>query len=169
MKLIAKSLITFVLISSLTIPAAHGLETSDPNFIECNKTNLDPLVPVSLDPLVPSRYFTYFDKYLPLYINLVNYSLKKASRKQQKVLNSDKLKVKSALDTYSSTIQCESLTLTQWESIKQDRINSQSNADKLLISMIQKYPFTTISCFKNGIPQKVTGINPVCPKGTKQL
>jgi hypothetical protein len=161
MKLIAKSLITFVLISSLTVPAAQGLETSDPNFIECKKTNW-------LDAFHPN-FQTYLNNYLPLQLNLVKYSLKKPSKKQLKVLNSDKLKVKSAMEIISSSVNCESLTTDQWASIKQDRINSQSNAEKLMISMIQKYPFTTISCFKNGIPQEITGINPVCPKGTKQL
>lgn len=157
----AKSLIIFMLLSSLTIPPAHGLGSSDPNFIECKKTNW-------LDAFHPS-FQTYLGNYLPFQVNLLKHSLKKPSKKQQKVLNSDKSKVKSAMETLSSSVNCESLTTDQWESIKQDRINSQSNAEQLLISMIQKYPFTTISCFKNGIPQEVTGINPVCPKGTKQL
>ena len=74
-----------------------------------------------------------------------------------------------SFQSYNSDVNCLSLTVSQWLSIREDRLNALKTAEEYIIKMMQKYPFTTIQCFKNGIPQDVNGINPVCPKGTKQI
>ena len=151
MNFVVKSLITAVLLSSLTVSPSYGLEPSDPNFSECEKTNVN----------------ANYNKFVQ---NFQKLALSRSTSKpyKQKVLVQDGKKMMSAIESFAE-IQCGSFSVVQWESIKQDRINSQSKAGELLNRMMRKYPFTTISCFKNGIPQNITGINPVCPKGFKKV
>ena len=151
MKFVAKSLIIVALLYFSTLSPSYGLEISDPNFSECEKTNANV-------------------KYNKFVQNFQKLALSRSTSKpyKQKVLVQDAKKMMSAIESFAD-IQCGSFSVVQWESIKQDRINSQSKAGELLNRMMKKYPFTTISCFKNGIPQDITGINPVCPKGFKQI
>jgi len=151
MKFVAKSLIIVVLLSFSTLTPSYGLEPSDPNFFECERTNAS------------AKYNKFVQNFQKLTLQRPTSKLYK-----QKVLVQDGKKIMSAIESFAE-IQCGSFSVVQWESIKQDRINSQSKAGELLNRMMKKYPFTTISCFKNGIPQDITGINPVCPKGFKQI
>jgi len=83
------------------------------------------------------------------------------------VVEKDKL-VKS-VRAYNSDIGCESLTVDQWLSIREERLSLIKTAEAYIVKMMQKYQFTEIKCYQKGIMQSVIGINPVCPKGSKQI
>ena len=157
MKRIAKSLITVVLLSSLTLPPANGLEYSDPNYSECSQKGKGSVI-------LYGSFAIDFSKF----INSKNPKTKKQKLEHKKLLAEQK-KIKESFQSYNSDQNCLSLTVSQWLSIREDRLNALKTAEEYIIKMMQKYPFTTIQCFKNGIPQDVNGINPVCPKGTKQI
>jgi len=157
MKRIAKSLITAVLLSSLTLPPANGLEYSDPYYSECSRLG-------SVGQVDALTFVVDFNEFL------INKSQKtKKLKMEYKKLLVEKKKLEESFRVYLSNVGCATLTVDQWLSIREDRINSLKTAEEQMIKMMQKYPFTTIRCFKSGIPQDVKGINPVCPKGTKQI
>jgi hypothetical protein len=157
-KLIAKTLFTSVFLSTFIISPAFSLESSDPNFRECSR----------YESLQKEVLYINFVVDFAQFISSKNLKTKKQKLEHKKLLVEQK-KLRESVQVYGSDVACESLTVSQWLSIKEDRNNSLKTAEEYITKMMQKYPFTTIQCFKNGIPQDVRAINPVCPKGTKQI
>jgi ribosomal protein L33 len=155
MKRIAQSLITAVLLSSLTLLPANGLEYSDPNYSECSQKG---------SVMLYAQFVFDFSKFT---------TSKNPKTKKQKLeykkLSAEQKRLVESFQVYNSDVNCFSLTVSQWLSIREDRLNALKTAEEYIIKMMSKYPFTKIQCFKNGIPQDVVGINPVCPKGFKQI
>jgi hypothetical protein len=158
MKRIAKSLITALLLSSLTLPPSYGLDNSDPYFSECAR----------IGDLGKRTVYANFYVDFVQFVGTNSQKTKKQKLEYKKLLVEQK-KLLGSFNTYNSEVSCGPLTVDQWLSIREDRLNALKTAEEYIIKMMQKYPFTTVQCFKNGIPQDVRGINPVCPKGTKQI
>jgi hypothetical protein len=157
MKFVAQSLIAVVLFSSSTAPQAYGLEYSDPYYFECSISGAVDKVDVV--------NFT---------VNFLNFLSSKSQKTKTQKLEYKKLKVeekklRDSLSVYTSDVKCESLRVDQWLLIREDRLDALKTAEEYIVKMMQKYPFTSIQCFKNGIPKEVNGINPVCPKGFKKI
>ncbi len=158
MKRVAKCLIMAVLLSAFTVSPSYGLDNSDPYFSECYR----------IGDLVKKVEYSQFTVNFAMFIASKSLKTKKQKLEHQKLKTEEK-KLRESFNIFNSDVKCESLRVDQWLSIREDRLNSLKTAEEYMIKMIQKYPFTTIQCFKNGIPQDVNGINPVCPKGFKKL
>ena len=158
MKKVAKYLIMVVLLSSFTVSPSYGLDDSDPYFSECYRIgNLAKRV----------EYLQFTNNFLMF---VVSKSLKTKKQKlEHQKLKIEEKKLRESFNIFNSDVKCESLRVDQWLSIREDRLNALKTAEEYITEMMQKYPFTTIQCFRNGIPQDVNGINPVCPKGFKKL
>jgi hypothetical protein len=157
-KKVAKYLIMVVLLSSFTVSPSYGLDDSDPYFSECYRIgNLAKRV----------EYLQFTNNFLMF---VVSKSLKTKKQKlEHQKLKIEEKKLRESFNIFNSDVKCESLRVDQWLSIREDRLNALKTAEEYITEMMQKYPFTTIQCFRNGIPQDVNGINPVCPKGFKKL
>ena len=158
MKRIAKSLVTVVLLSSLAVPPSYGLDNSDPYFSECFR----------IGDVVKRTNYANFNVNFAQFVGTNSQKTKKQKMEYKKLLVEQK-KLLGSFNTYNSEVSCGTLTVDQWLSIREDRLNALKAAEEYITKMMRKYPLTTIQCFKNGIPQDVNGINPVCPKGTKQI
>jgi hypothetical protein len=158
MKRVAKSLILVVLLSSFTVSPSYGLDNSDPYFSECYR----------IGDLAKRAEYGQFT------VNFAMFVASKSLKSRKQKLEHQKLKVeekrlRESFVIYNSDVRCESLRVDQWLSIREDRLDALKTAEEYIVKMMQKYPFTTIQCFKNGIPKDVNGINPVCPKGFKKI
>ena len=158
MKRVAKYLIMAVLLSAFTASPSYGLDYSDPYFSECDRTG----------------YLTKKVEYGQFTVNFAMFIASKSLKTKKQKLEHQKLKVeekklRKSFSVYNSDVRCESLRVDQWLSIREDRLDALKTAEDYITKMMQKYPFTTIQCFRNGIPQDVNGINPACPKGFKKL
>jgi hypothetical protein len=165
MKLIAKSLVTVLLLCSSTMPQAYGLEDSDPYYKECYGYS---------GLWAPFERQSKIIEYLTFSADFVNFVDSKRSKTQKQKFEHRKLvvekdKLVKSVRAYSSDIGCESLTVDQWLSIREERLSLIKTAEVYIVKMIQKYQFTEIKCYQKGIMQRVIGINPVCPKGSKQI
>ena len=158
MKLIAKTLFTSIFLSTFIISPAYSLEANDPNFRECSR----------YESLQKKVIYISFVVDFAQFISSNNPKTKKQKIEHKKLLV-EQTKLRESVQVYGSDVLCESLTMSQWLSIKEDRNNSLKIAEEHIIKMMQKYPFIVVQCFKKGIPQDVRGISPVCPKGTKQI
>lgn len=158
MKRIAKSLVTVVLLSSLAVPPSYGLDYSDPYYSECFRIG---------DLVKRTDYVNFYFNFVQ-FVGTNSQKTKKQKLEYKKLLVEQK-KLLGSFNTYNSEVSCGPLTVSQWLSIREDRLNALKTAEEYIIKMMSKYPFTTIQCFKNGVPQDVVGINPVCPKGFKQI
>lgn len=158
MKFVAKSLIAVVLFSSSNAPQAYGLEYSEPYFFECVRIE---------DSSKKAQYAQFTVNFLKL-TAFKNPKTKKEKLEHQKIKAEGRV-LQESFSVYNSDVRCESLRVDQWLSIREDRLAALKTAEEYIVKMMQKYPFTTIQCFKNGIPLDVNGINPVCPKGFKQI
>jgi hypothetical protein len=113
-------------------------------------------------------------EYLIFSANFANFTDSKRPKTQKQKLEHKKLvaekdKLVKSVRAYSSDIGCESLTVDQWLSIREERLSLTKTAEAHIVEMMQRYKFTEIKCYQKGIMQKVIGINPVCPKGSKQI
>ena len=165
MKLNAKSLIIVVLLCSSTIPPAYGLEDSDPYYKECYGYS-------GLPGLVEKQ--SKMTEYLIFSADFANFTDSKRPKTQKQKIEHKKLvvekdKLVKSVRVYNSDIGCESLTVDQWLSIREERLSLIKTAEAYIVKMMQKYQFTEIKCYQKGIMQRVIGINPVCPKGSKQI
>lgn len=165
MKLIAKSLITFLLLCSLTIPPTYGLEDSDPYYKECYGHS-------GLSPTLERQ--SKMVEYLIFSADFANFTDSKRPKTQKQKIEHKKLvvekdKLVKSVRVYNSDIGCESLTVDQWLSIREERLSLIKTAETYIVKIMQKYQFTEIKCYQKGIMQRVIGINPVCPKGSKQI
>ena len=69
-------------------------------------------------------------------------------------------------------IECKKLTQKSWNSVKSDYIKAIKNAAIELKRIQLKYSelkAETIVCIKDGINQQMTGLDPKCPEGYKEL
>lgn len=157
-KRVAKSLIMVVLLSSFTVSPSYGLDNSDPYFSECYR----------IGDLAKKVEYGQFTVNFAVFVASKSQKTKKQKLEHQKFKIEEK-KLRESFNVFNSDVKCESLRVDQWLSIREDRLNALKTAEEYITKMMQKYPFTTIQCFKNGIPQDVNGINPVCPKGFKRI
>ena len=165
MKLTAKSLIIVALLCSSTIPPAYGLENSDPYYKECyGYSGLTAVLDKQLKIL---EYVTFSADFA----NFVDSKRPKTQKQkiEHKKLVVEKDKLVKSVRVYNSDIGCESLTVDQWLSIREERLSLIKTAEAYIVKMMQKYQFTEIKCYQKGIMQMVIGINPVCPKGSRQI
>ena len=165
MKLTAKSLITVLLLCTSTIPQAYGLEDSDPYYKECYGYS---------GLWAPFERQSKIIKYLNFSADFADFADSKRPKTQKQKLEHKKLvvekdKLVKSFRAYNSDIGCESLTVDQWLSIREERLSLIKTAEEYIVKMMQKYQFTEIKCYQKGIMQRVKGINPVCPKGSKQI
>jgi hypothetical protein len=165
MKLAAKSLITVLLLCTSTIPPAYGLEDSDPYYKECYGYS---------GFLAPFEKQAKMIEYSTFSADFANFADSKRPKTQKQKLEHKKLvvekdKLVKSVRAYNSDIGCESLTVDQWLSIREERLSLIKTSEDYIVKMMQKYKFTEIKCYQKGIMQRVIGINPVCPKGSKQI
>ena len=158
MKRIAKSLVTVVLLSSLAVPPSYGLDNSDPYFSECFR----------IGDLVKRTDYANFYVNFAQFVGTNSQKTKKQKLEYKKLLVEQK-KLLGSFNTYNSEVSCGPLTVDQWLSIREERLSLIKTAEEYIVKMMQKYQFTEIKCYQKGIMQRVIGINPVCPKGSKQI
>ena len=158
MKFVAKSLVTAVLLSSLTVSPSYGLEPSDPNFSECSRSG---------DKDKKSEYATYYGVFMKFLSSKSPKTKKQKSDYQKLILERDNLS--RSIKKFSGDVQCPIFTVDEWLAMREQRLNFLKTAEEYIVKTMQKYPITTIQCFKNGILQDIKGINPVCPKGFKKV
>jgi hypothetical protein len=164
-KLNAKCLIIVVLLCSSTIPPAYGLEDSDPYYKECY--GYSGLMGVFEKQSKIIEYVTFS-------ADFANFVDSKRPKTQKQKMELKKLvaegdKLNKSVRVYGTDMGCESLTVDQWLSIREQRLSLIKTAEEYIVKMMQKYQFTEIKCYQKGIMQRVKGINPVCPKGSKQI
>ena len=165
MKLNAKCLILVVLLCSSTIPQAYGLEDSDPYYKECYGYSG---LPGALEKISKITEYLNFSADFANFVNSKRPKTQKQKMELKKlVVEEDKLN--KLVGVYGNDMGCESLTVDQWLSIREERLSLIKTAETYIVKMMQKYQFTEIKCYQKGIMQRVIGINPVCPKGSKQI
>lgn len=165
MKLTAKSLMIVTLLCSSTISQAYGLEDSDPYYKECYGSSE---LPPGLGKQIKVLEYGNFSADFADFVNSKRPKTQKQKMELKKlVVEGDKLN--KLVDVYGSYMGCESLTVDQWLSIREQRLSLIKTAEEYIVKMMQKYQFTEIKCYQKGIMQRVKGINPVCPKGSKQI
>ena len=165
MKLTAKSLIIVALLCSSTIQPAYGLEDSDPYYKECYGYS---------GPMALSEKSFKILEYVNFSADFANFVDSKRPKTQKQKMELKKLvaegdKLNKLVRVYGAHMGCESLTVDQWLSIREERLSLVKTAEEYIVKMMQKYQFTEINCYLKGIMQRVKGINPVCPKGAKQI
>jgi hypothetical protein len=68
--------------------------------------------------------------------------------------------------------RCDLLNAKSWKSIKSDYSKTITKANKELKRIVIKYKLQksiNLTCMKNGVLKEISGIDPKCPKGFKEL